>query len=125
VRNRGALTVLFPYDHCAYCTAHIDWFGFGHDEELERGNHREVRVEPLIITICVIAVGWAAVKTGQAIRTLRQQQREADAAAGGDGKSYGSAAAAGGFGDGSGDAVGGHGGHGHGGGDCGGHGGHG
>jgi hypothetical protein len=72
-------------------------------------------MEPVIIAICGVIAVWVIVKTGMAIRTLREQRRQSD---GGerpadDGSNYG----AGGI-----DPGGGHCGHGHGG-DCGGHGG--
>jgi hypothetical protein len=88
-------------------------------------------MEPVITTICgLIAAGWVVWKTGQAVRTLREQRRSADGPRSGSGN--GRSASIGTFGGGStsGDGYGshgpgdcgghGHGGDGHGGGDCGG-----
>ncbi len=71
-------------------------------------------MEPIAILAVLVAAGWAAWKTGSAIRTLRERQPDSDSTGQSDG--YGSGAG--------GIDPGGSSGHGHGGGDCGG-GGHG
>jgi hypothetical protein len=72
-------------------------------------------MEPIAILAVLAVAGWAVWKTGSAIRTLRERQRDSDSSGRNDG--YGSGVG--------GIDPGGSGGHGHGGGDCGGHGGHG